>query len=221
MSRFEPPPDPSGPPTRPTPQPPARPPAVELAAAILIVGGAVNLVGAVLTALGGGGADDPFLWLTLSLNATSVVLGLLVRIGRLWLVAVNFAAVLGFLDLLGASVNPAALMLGLAEILVVVILIRHKPWFDERRQPLPPPGDPRPATRARGGRSLGPPGAMTVAPDRRPSALDAADGEAADEISLEDEEDDRDGQGEQDREGRELRPVRRSRELADEAVEGE
>jgi len=68
------------------------------------------------------------------LNATSVTLGVLTRMGRLWLITVNFAAILGFLDLLGASVNPAALMLGLAEVLVVVILIRHKPWFDELRR---------------------------------------------------------------------------------------
>jgi hypothetical protein len=130
VSRFEPPPDPSGPPDHPRPQAPARPPTVELAAAILIVGGAVNLIGAVLAAVAAWAAD-PFLWLTIGLNLASAVVGILVRTGRLWLVTVNFAAVLGFLDLLGASVNPAALMLGVAEILVVVILIRHKPWFDE------------------------------------------------------------------------------------------
>lgn len=132
MSRFEPLHDPSGPPARPVASKPARPPAVELAAAILIVGGTVNLVGAVLAA-GGGGTGDPFLWLTVALNVASVVLGLFARVGRLWLVTVNFAAILGFLDLLGGSVNPAAVMLGLAEILVVVILFRHKPWFDALR----------------------------------------------------------------------------------------
>ncbi|OGO54215.1 MAG: hypothetical protein A2V84_12095 [Chloroflexi bacterium RBG_16_70_13] len=114
--------------------PPPRPPAVELAAAILIVGGIVNLVGAFLAAATTTGEGDAFLWLTLVLNATSVTLGVLTRMGRLWLITVNFAAILGFLDLLGASVNPAALMLGLAEVLVVVILIRHKPWFDELRR---------------------------------------------------------------------------------------
>ncbi|MCI0581309.1 MAG: hypothetical protein L0227_00195 [Chloroflexi bacterium] len=135
MSRFEPPPDPSGPPIRPGPPPgPPRPPAVELAAAILIVGGAANLIGVILAAVAGG-ATDPFLWLSVGLNVASVVLGLLVRTGRLWLVTLNYAAILGFLDLLGASVNPAALMLGLAEVLVVILLIRHKPWFDARRRP--------------------------------------------------------------------------------------
>ena len=65
-------------------------------------------------------------------------MGVLVRLGRLWLVAVNYAAVLGFLDLLGAGASPLALMLGLADVLVVVILFRYKPWFDElRRRPSP------------------------------------------------------------------------------------
>lgn len=122
-----------GPASRDTPtQPPPRPPAVELAGAILIVGGIVNLIGAFLAAATTRGEGDSFLWLTLALNAASVALGVLTRMGRLWLVTVNFAAILGFLDLLGASVNPAALMLGLAEVLVAVILIRHKPWFDAR-----------------------------------------------------------------------------------------
>jgi hypothetical protein len=167
--------------------PPPRPPAVELAGAILVVGGAVNLVGAILAAATGT-AEDPFLWLTLVLNAASITLGLAARFGRLWLVTVNFAAVLGFLDIVGASVNPAALMLGLAEVLVVVILIRHKPWFDARRQL--PDAD----------------GGETNRPWRVPvgSALDAADGEATDEVALEDEEDDRDGQGEENRERGEL-----------------
>jgi len=127
--------EPPPPPPR-SPKVPGRPPAVELAAAILIVGGAVNLIGAVLATASSSGPADPFLWLTVLVNVASVGLGLATRFGRLWLVTVNYAAILAFLDLLGASVNAAALMLGLAEILVVIILIRHKPWFDERGRPL-------------------------------------------------------------------------------------
>jgi hypothetical protein len=113
---------------------PPRPPLVELAAAILIVGGIVNLIGALVGAFAAAGAADPFLWLTLILNVASLVLGLLARYGRAWLVTLNFAAILGFLDLLGSAANPTALMLGIAEVLVVVILIRHKPWFDAMRE---------------------------------------------------------------------------------------
>jgi len=129
---------------------PSRPALVELAGALLIVGGVVNLVAAVSSLSSLPAGIEPFLALTFALAIGSIVIGLLVRLGRLWLVAVNYAAVLGFLDLLGAGASPLALMLGLADIVVVVILFRHKPWFDELRrrrslattrsdQPLTPP----------------------------------------------------------------------------------
>ena len=70
----------------------------------------------------------------MALDVGSIALGLLVRLGRLWLLAVNFAAVLGFLDLLGRRGSPLSLMLALAEILVVVHPARRsKPWFDAMR----------------------------------------------------------------------------------------
>jgi hypothetical protein len=117
-------------PEAPAPRP-SRPPAIELAAAILVVGGVIGLVGALLRdASAGPASSDPFLLLTLALNAGSVVVGLLVRFGRLWILAVNYVAVLGFLDLLAAGASPLALMLGLAEIVVVVIVFSKKPWFD-------------------------------------------------------------------------------------------
>ena len=109
---------------------PARPGAIELAAAILVVGGAIGLIAAVMIALSPSAAADPFLGLTFALDAAAVAVGVLVRTGRLWIVAVNYAAVLGFLDLLAADTSPLALMLGLADIVVVVILFVHKPWFD-------------------------------------------------------------------------------------------
>jgi hypothetical protein len=58
----------------------------------------------------------------------------LIRFGRAWLVAVNYVAVLGFLDLMAAAGSGLALILGVADVLVVVILFLHKPWFDGRRQ---------------------------------------------------------------------------------------
>ena len=134
----------------------ARPAAVELAAALLIVGGAINLIGGLsgISSLPPG--TEPVFALTVALAIGSIVVGLLVRGGRLWLVAVNLAAVLGFLDLLGAGASPLSLMHGLADILVVVILFRHKPWFDALRllratadaeaQPFTPP-TARPPTR--------------------------------------------------------------------------
>lgn len=114
--------------------PPPRPAAVELAAALLIVGGAISVLAAVTSTSSLPPGTGPILALTVALAIGSIAVGLLVRLGRFWLVAVNYAAVLGFLDLLGAGASPLALMLGLADIVVVVILFRHKPWFDALRQ---------------------------------------------------------------------------------------
>ena len=130
---------------------PDRPGAIELGAALLIVSGALGIIG-----LFAGGASEPT-WLravavlTLSLNTAQVILGILIRVGRLWIVSVNYAAVLGFLDLSAAGVSPLALMLGLADVVVVVILVLNKPWFDalgrwRSAQPLTPP-TARPPTR--------------------------------------------------------------------------
>jgi hypothetical protein len=113
---------------------PARPAAVELAAALLIVGGVISAVSAVSNISSLPLGVEPILALTVALALGSIVVGVLVRLGRFWLVAANYAAVLGFIDLLGAGASPLALMLGLADVLVVVILFRDKPWFDELRR---------------------------------------------------------------------------------------
>jgi hypothetical protein len=165
------------------PPAPSRPPAVELAAAILIVGGAIGLAGTVISAADLPGGAAPFVALTIALDVGSVAFGLLIRLGRAWLVALNFAAVLGFVDLLGAGASPLELMLGLAEVVVVVILVQHKPWFDARAR----------WRASRWGRAEPPDEARERRPLDRASALDAADSEATDEIALEYEEDHRHG----------------------------
>lgn len=109
---------------------PSRPAVVELAAAILVVGGVVGLVGLVTRLSNIPPGLEPFLALTVALDVSSIVVGLLVRAGRLWILAVNYVAVLGFLDLLASGGSPLALMLGLADVVVVVILVLNKPWFD-------------------------------------------------------------------------------------------
>ena len=113
---------------------PARSAAVELAAAILIVGGAISVLSAVsnLSSLPPG--VESIVALTVALAIGSIIVGVLVRLGRFWIAAVNYAAVLGFLDLLGAGASPLALMHGLSNVRVVVILFRDKSWFDELRR---------------------------------------------------------------------------------------
>lgn len=109
---------------------PARPGAVELGAAILIVGGVLGTLSG-LARLAEPTALAPSLGLvTVVLNLAQVVLGVLVRQGRLWLVTVNYAAVVGFLDLLAGGASVTALVLGLSEVAVVIALLAAKPWFD-------------------------------------------------------------------------------------------
>ena len=113
---------------------PARPVSVELAAAILIVGGATQLVLGLTTLPGVPSGAEGLSAVALGLNIATIVTGVLVRGGRAWLVAVNFVAILGFLDLLGAGGSPLQLMLAAAEVLVVAILLARKPWFDALAQ---------------------------------------------------------------------------------------
>jgi hypothetical protein len=112
---------------------PARPGPVELAAALLIVGGALGVIGFFIGGAPESGGLEAISLVTLGLNLAQIVVGLLFRTGRLWLIAVNYVAVLAFLDLLASGVSPLALMLAAAEILVVVILVAQRPWFEAMR----------------------------------------------------------------------------------------
>jgi hypothetical protein len=107
-----------------------RPALVELAAAFLIVGGILGIVGA----LGASGrlpeGTGTLLLVSIVLDIGAVAVGLLIRFGRLWILDVNYVAVLGFLDLAAAGGSGMALVAGVIDVVVVVILFVHKPWFD-------------------------------------------------------------------------------------------
>jgi hypothetical protein len=109
-----------------------RPPAVELAAAILIVGGVLGLMGAIAGASSLPPGTELLVAATIALDIASIAVGVLIRMGRLWLLDVNYVAVVGFLDLTAAASSPLALILGLADAAVVVILILYRPWFQSR-----------------------------------------------------------------------------------------
>jgi len=111
---------------------PNRPALIELAAALLIVAGLLGIAGLF--------APDPsrpegLEWLavlTVILNIAQIVVGVLVRAGRLWIVAVNYVAILGFLDLAGSGGSALALMLGLTELGILAVLFAYRWWFDGR-----------------------------------------------------------------------------------------
>lgn len=87
---------------------PPRPLSIEIAAAILIVGGFVAIVG--------------------TLGAS---LGLLVRRGQAWIVCINVVAVLLFIELTAVPGGSAiAALLAVLDGFVFVALARNRAWFE-------------------------------------------------------------------------------------------
>lgn len=109
---------------------PPRPVLVELAAAILIVGGVLNLllsIDALLRIAAAGQPVGALAVITIALASLVLVLGVLVRAGRAWLAAVNVVTVLAFLELLSGA--PIGLLFGALDVLVVLALFRERRWF--------------------------------------------------------------------------------------------
>lgn len=120
-----------------------RPVAIELAAALLIVSGVVQLIGAigVIETLPAGA--EGLLAISIALDVGSIVAGLLVRTGRLWLLVVNYVAVLGFLDVLRITASPIAVILTTIDFVVLYVLFTNRPWF-QRPTAGEPPEPPEP-----------------------------------------------------------------------------
>jgi hypothetical protein len=103
---------------------------VELAAAILIVNGALSAITSleVVSRLADQGtASAPIALLSFVIGIGSVVLGILVRYGAAWLVAVNVVAVAGFLEV--SSGTALGLLFGILDVVVLLALFRERPWF--------------------------------------------------------------------------------------------
>jgi hypothetical protein len=115
---------------------PRRPPIVELAAALLIVSGAIQLL-SVLGAVATGNLPPNaggLLALTVAIDVATIVAGLLTRAGRLWLLVVNYVAVIGFLDLLRSTQSIVALVLAVIDLVVLYVLFTNRAWFDRSRR---------------------------------------------------------------------------------------
>lgn len=123
---------------------PPRPMIIEIAAAILIVGGFVGIVGTITAALGfdPAAADPgarPVIVLILALNVLTVVVGVLVRRGVAWIACINVVAVLLFIEFTAVPGGSAvAVLLAVLDAFVFVALARHRAWFDWR----PPTEEP-------------------------------------------------------------------------------
>lgn len=113
--------------------PPARPAAIDVAAAVLVFGGLFGFsqlaIGDyVLT--GSLPAKGPILGVAAIAYGVAVILGVVIRMGRGWLPAVNFAIIVALLYLPAAGrLLVAALALGHG--LAAVLLVMHRGWFVE------------------------------------------------------------------------------------------
>jgi hypothetical protein len=110
----------------PAPTRPSRPILIELAAAILIVGGVTGLLGLL------GQLDRPTQTVDLFFAGSAlltIAVGLLVRIGRAWVFDINVVAIVLFLEL---TALPSAIAIAFATLdtVVLIALIRHRRWFD-------------------------------------------------------------------------------------------
>lgn len=114
----------------PEPERPPRPMTVELAAALMITSGLVSTLGSIQVAMAlsaRGEEAGGLLALELAIGVGTALLGILVRFGKAWLVAVNVAAIAGFLEFTSAS--AAGVLFGAMDVIVVLLLMRDRPWF--------------------------------------------------------------------------------------------
>jgi len=119
----------------PVAQRPSRPVSIEIASAILVVGGLVAIVGTMAAVLGldpaaGDPGARPVIALILALNVLTIAIGLLVRRGRAWLLCINVVAVLLFVELTAVPGGSAtAAVLAILDAFVFVALSRNRDWF--------------------------------------------------------------------------------------------
>ena len=119
-----------GPEAAEVPSRPPRPAWVELATALLIVSGFVGLFTSLQGLVTLTGSDDPnagLVVLFVTLGLLTMLTGIALRSGHWWLFGVNFVAVAAFLELTSFTVQ--GLFSGAIDLLVVVVLLVHRPWF--------------------------------------------------------------------------------------------
>jgi hypothetical protein len=106
---------------------------VELASALLIVSGGITIllsIQAIVALAGEGVGVGGLSVITIVLAIVTLAIGVAVRYGRGWLMAVNVVAVLAFLELISGS--PIGLFFGLVDTFVVLALFREREWFRDR-----------------------------------------------------------------------------------------
>jgi hypothetical protein len=121
-----------------------RPVLVEIASAILIVSGVLNLITTIDVLFRLAGRGESIGGLTVSsivISTVTIGLGLAVRAGRAWLLALNVIAVFAFLEL--TSGTPVGLLFGALDLVVVLALLSQRPWFQRPGPELASPEEAR------------------------------------------------------------------------------
>ena len=113
---------------QPVPERPARPLLIEVASALLIIGGLVGVATGTSPFQPGVG---PLPLVIMGLNLLTIVVGVRIHQGRGWALALNVTAIALFLELT-ALPSPIAGLFALFDALVLVALVRHRAWFEWR-----------------------------------------------------------------------------------------
>ncbi len=129
----------------PRPERPLRPVQVELASAILIVGGITALVGwlvAQIFSLGIAANAGLIPAIFVILNVVAIAMGVAIRRRRYWRLCINVVAISILLYLTGVS-SPIAIFYVALDVVVFYALFQQRAWF--AGNDAPSPGDtPRP-----------------------------------------------------------------------------
>jgi hypothetical protein len=114
------------------PSRPPRPVGIEFASTVLIVSGIFRLLAvslAIVAPANAGLAVEPaIVAVEVAIQVGTVVLGVLVRYGRAWLLAANFAAVFAFIQLL-SFVGVVSVAFGILFAVAFVAIFLNRPWF--------------------------------------------------------------------------------------------
>jgi hypothetical protein len=101
---------------------------VDVASALLIIGGLVGVATGSSPFQPGVG---PLALMILGLNLLTIVVGIRIRQGGWWVLALNVTVIALFLEL-SALPSPIAGLFVLFDGLILVTLVRHRSWFDQR-----------------------------------------------------------------------------------------
>lgn len=100
---------------------------MELASAVLVIGAATDVPIAFQGLAVATGEARFFFAASLALAVGLIALGVAVRQGRAWVVAVNVVAIAAFLEL--RAVTAAGVISAILDMLVVGLLLRNRWWF--------------------------------------------------------------------------------------------